>query len=102
MNYPLIVREEAEADLEEAYRWYEEQRKGLGDDFLLCVEAAIESVQEDPSLCPKIRKEVRRKLVRRFPFGIYYVLRDDRITVVAVLHCRRSPREWLRRVGEES
>jgi len=64
MSYCSLVRAEAEADLEQAYHWYEEHRKGLGDDFLLCVEASLGLIQDNPGLCPKIHKEVRRALPR--------------------------------------
>ena len=92
MVYGLIVRPEAEADLSEAFGWYEMRREGLGAEFLLCVEASIASIQEHPQLYPKVRREARRALTRRFPYGVFYVLRGDLITVIAILDCRRDPR----------
>ena len=58
----------AEAEIEEAYRWYEEQRKGLGFDFLLCIEDAIEKISRNPELYPLVHKNVRRALIHRFPY----------------------------------
>jgi len=101
MRYSLIIRPEAESDLREARRWYEKQRKGLGHDFLLCIEAGIESIQEKPLLCPIVHGAVRRKLVRRFPFGIFYVVRESTIIILAIMHCRRNPAEWMRRAGRD-
>ena len=37
MNYQLIIRPEAELDIEESYNWYEDQAMGLGDEFLLAL-----------------------------------------------------------------
>jgi toxin ParE1/3/4 len=46
----LLIRPEAEADIEEAYRWNERQRSGLGSDFLLCVEEGLDKIQKNPEM----------------------------------------------------
>ena len=76
MTWTLLVRPEAEQDLAEAFEWYERQRPGLGDELLLRVEAATESICHDPRLCGCIHRDVRRKLVRRFPYGVFYVRKN--------------------------
>ena len=91
MKYKLIVRKEAEKDLTSASEWYENQRKGLGHDFLLCVEAKINTLIDNPKMYQKIYKNVRRALIRKFPYGIFYIIAKDTIVILAVLHCRRSP-----------
>ena len=69
MKKPVIVREEAEADLSEAYQWYEQQVRGLGVEFLLCVDGAMASIEKNPHLYPVVHKGViRRALTRRFPY----------------------------------
>jgi len=50
MKKPLIVRAEAEADLAEAYQWYEQRIRGLGPQFLLCVDAVMASIERNPQL----------------------------------------------------
>jgi hypothetical protein len=67
MKYDLIVRPEAEAELAEAFNWYERQVAGLGSRLLLSVDAAINSIQRDPLQYPILYKNVRRALTRRFP-----------------------------------
>jgi len=94
MKTGLWVRPEAESDLREAYRWYEGQRPGLGDDFLLCVDAALSAIQANPLAFPAIHQEVRRVLVRRFPYGVFYVHRGQTLTILAVFHCHRDPSAW--------
>jgi plasmid stabilization system protein ParE len=74
MKYELIIRPEAEEDMNQSYLWYEERREGLGAEFLLSVEATLESISRFPEMYPKIYKHVRRALLRRFPFGIFYFL----------------------------
>lgn len=97
MSLGLLVKPEAEDDLAAAYRWYEERRTGLGDELLLCVEAAIEAARREPERAPVVRGEVRRTLIRRFPYGVFYVVEPDRLVVLAVYHSGRDPRGWQRR-----
>lgn len=68
----LLIRPEAEADIEEAYRWYERQRSGLGSDFLLWVEEGHDKIQKNPEMYRVVHRNVRRLLIRRFPYGIFY------------------------------
>ncbi len=66
-----IVRPEAGEDLSEAYYWYERQRPVLGEDSFLRVEADFDSIRYGPQVRTIIYKNIRRKLVRRFPYGIF-------------------------------
>ena len=50
MKRQILIRPEAEAEIEEAYRWYEEKREGLGSDFILCVEEGIEKIRGNPEM----------------------------------------------------
>jgi len=81
----------------EAYRWYEEQRAGLGSDFLLCVEEGLAKIRRGPEAYPVVHRDVRRMLIRRFPYGIFYVVEPTLIVVVAVFHERREPEGWQTR-----
>ena len=98
MTLPLIIRPEAEEELSESYDWYERQRPGLGDDFLLRVEAALDSIRYDPEILPAIYKVARRKLIRRFPYGIFYAIGQNKISVLAIMHTKRHPKHWQNRI----
>ena len=98
MTLPLIIRPEAEEELSESYDWYERQRPGLGDDFLLRVEAALDSIRYDPEILPAIYKVARRKLIRRFPYGIFYDIGQNKISVLAIMHTKRHPKHWQNRI----
>ena len=93
----LILRQEAERDLAEAYAWYEEKVSGLGSDFLAVVEQSLVSIQKYPGRFPLIYLEIRRALIRRFPYGIFFVCEEQRISVLAVMHTAREPGKWQRR-----
>jgi len=90
----IIIRPEAEADIKDAYDWYEAQRKGLGEGFLLCIEEALSRASRNPEIYSIIYKEVRRVLIHRFPFGVFFLEEEDSISVLAVLHARRNPKAW--------
>ena len=76
----VIVRPGAQADIREAALWHESRRPGLG----------IERIEQNPLQFPEIESGVRRALLRRFPYAIYFVAADCP-TVIAVLHQRRNP-----------
>ena len=100
MRHRLIVRPEAEADMTEAAVWYEERVNGLGLELTLEIRAAIQRALKHPfaQVCVRRQPEVRRVLVRRFPYRIFYLVRTDVIVVFAVLHAARHDRHWQRRM----
>jgi toxin ParE1/3/4 len=95
----LIVRPEAEADLAASRLWYEEQHEGLGARFIAAVDTTFRRIEANAMAFSLVRGKLRRALVRRFPFGVFYVLTERHIVVVAVLHAARDPRLWGKRQG---
>jgi plasmid stabilization system protein ParE len=91
MKYKLIVRPEAEDDLKDAFSWYEDKRTGLGYDFLLQVDAGINFIVRNPEIYPIEYKSTRKHLIKRFPFKIIYLVEDEKIIVLAVIHGKRRP-----------
>jgi plasmid stabilization system protein ParE len=81
----------ASNDLAIAFEWYEEQRRGLGFDFLDCVEASIETIQQMPKLYAKHHEHFRRALIRRFPFSIFFTIEEKEIVVHAIFDNRQDP-----------
>jgi plasmid stabilization system protein ParE len=98
MDYELIIRPEARADLLDAFHWYQEQREGLGFDFKLCVDDALSSIERHPLTNKVVFEDIRRAIIKRFPFGIFYVVANNRIAVIAVIHARRDPAKWKSRI----
>ena len=93
----VVIRPAAAADIEDAFGWYEQQHRGLGSEFLKIVDDALIAIQRAPQLYPVIRRNTRRALLRRFPYGIYFRIYPDLIVVVACMHGRRNPRRWQSR-----
>ena len=95
----IIVRPEAEAEVQQAFDWYEEQSKGLGLEFLRAMEACLSGVTRNPLAYTVVTvPNVRRTVVRRFPYALFYLVDDEAIVVIAVFNVKRSPIDWLRRV----
>lgn len=94
MSLPVILRPEAQADLLAARRWYDKQRRGLGDAFAECVEEIIARIAQMPEFYAVALRGVRRGKLRRFPYVVYYRVLADRIEVIAVLHGSRNPQVW--------
>ena len=94
MNYVLVFRPEVRKELDEAYSWYESQELGLGDDFLEQIDEALDRIYPMPESYPAVYRDVRRAVVRRFPYIIYYRIVSSRVIVTAVFHGRRNPKAW--------
>ena len=97
MKFHLVIRPAAEADMAGAYRWYEKQRPGLGEEFLLAAEAIFAQLERNPRAFPPIHKQIHRALLRRFPYGVFFLIDGEKIAILAVMHVRRDPRAWKRR-----
>ncbi len=89
---------EAESEFGQAIEYYEEREGSLGHDFAVEVYSAIERAVSYPKAWPIIEDDVRRSLVRRFPYGILYAQEDEVIYIVAVMHLRQNPDYWKHRI----
>jgi plasmid stabilization system protein ParE len=91
------IQPPAEAEADEAAAWYEAQQPGLGIEFLLELDAAIERTTETPVAYGPIFQEVRRVLLRRFPYAVYFLFEGELVEVFAVVHQQRTPSRWQSR-----
>jgi plasmid stabilization system protein ParE len=98
MAAKLVVAPEAEQDLCEAYAWYEEQRAGLGEDFLSSIDACIQRIRRNPDIYEIVHESYRRALVRRFPYAVFFDYSDDTVTVYCIFQTARDPEKWRRRL----
>lgn len=81
-----------------AYAWYERHRRGLGDQFLGRFEESVALILEMPEAFPTVHGDLRRALLRRFPYSVYYrPLDTEHLEIVGCLHTRQDPGRWRRR-----
>jgi plasmid stabilization system protein ParE len=93
----LRLRKAAQSDIESAFEWYRQQSPTAALRFLVAVDEALGSLREQPERFPIVAGEVRRTLLRRFPYAVYFKVYGRTISVVGVVHGHRHPRTWLRR-----
>ena len=98
--YKVLVEEDAENDIDSAYLWYELQMQDLGKRFYNHIQIGVAYIAKNPFSGRKIYKNVRRYIVHKFPFGIYYLIDDESmaIKIVGVIHFKRSRRVLKRRI----
>ena len=94
MNLPLVLRAEARADFDEAFDWYEAQRPGLGIDFAARVQDVFDRISANPLLHAAVFQDVRKAVVQRFPYCVFYRVEASQVLVLAVFHTRRDPSNW--------
>ncbi len=82
---------EAKNEMDDAFLWYEEQVTGLGYDFLGAVDDGIYLISSFPNSYEVVRDELRRCILKRFPFCVIYGVENDVIVVVAVAHMKKFP-----------
>ena len=88
----------ADAEVTAAARYYEAQAEALGSSFLEELDAALERIKAHPQAAPSVGREIRRAILRRFPYSVFYAVEPDRIRVLAVAHQKRRPNYWLDRL----
>lgn len=81
----------AKDDIALAFEWYERQRKGLGFEFLDCVEAGVQRILQNPTLYRLFYESFKGCVIRRFPFSIFYTIEDEEIVVHSVFDNRQDP-----------
>ncbi len=97
MTLPVVWLPEADAELKEALGRYESVRLELAQRFAQAVADTIEKVAVAPLRYAVVEKGRRRAGVRRFPYGIFFLVTETRIVVIACFHGRRNPRHWQSR-----
>ncbi len=102
MKKPFRAQDEASEELDQAARWYEERRPGLGYRFLASVDATLDRIRRFPHAgapVPGVAKDlnVRRAPIKGFPFHVVYLETVDSIHVLAFAHDKRRPAYWLSR-----
>ena len=97
----VLLRQEAEEDVAAAVAWYTRADRRLARDFVSEVRRTISRIRQRPLQFPEAPKNVRRAILHRFPYAIYFVPRESFVAVVAILHTKRRSALWEQRVRRE-
>jgi plasmid stabilization system protein ParE len=95
--HSVIFTRAARAELIEAQDWYERESTGLGRRFRQAIDALIGRMSDNPRQFPMVFKNVRRAVLRRFPYSLFFVVEDDALIVIACFHASRDPSHWQER-----
>ena len=95
---PILVHPEAEEELRSSAEFYESRATGLGARFLDEIEKGYLAISESPLTWPGLSSDIRRYQLKKFPFGLLYLIREDHVFVVAVMHLYRQPDYWKSRL----
>lgn len=98
MSHRLIVTPRAEADIEAAAIWYENESAQVAQKFLDAVDATLELIERDPYQYQTLRRNVRGANIKRFPYGLMYLVAAREVTIIACFHGRQNPRRWQDRL----
>ena len=96
-EHRLISTPLADLDVTTTFEWYENERVGLGVEFTNELRGTYDRIAEGPAKYQRLRSGIRRALLHRFPYGVYFAVEGDVIVVLAVLHASRDPAEWQHR-----
>jgi plasmid stabilization system protein ParE len=97
MKRGFVLRRVAEQEFDESIAWYENQQAGLGQEFRTVIEDYFQQISDHPEWFTQVRGEVRRAVVRRFPFVIHFLIEPERIVVLSVFHTSRAPEQLKHR-----
>lgn len=95
--YSIIFRRQARRELDAAGDWYEKELAGLGSEFLDEIENSLRYISNNPKQFSILFRDARKAVVQRFPYCIYFRIRNQYIVVLAVFHSSRNPAEWRKR-----
>ena len=96
MSLPVVYRPKVGRDLAAGFGYYEGESQGLGKKFLNAVDSAFDAIERYPEMFARVHGEVRRAIVSRFPYAVFYHVETKRVVVLTVLHTARDPKLWPR------
>ena len=96
-RFSIEVSEEAETDFEESYKYYFEVSPEVADAFFKIINLSLEDIKRNPLIFPVAHEIIRKYVVKKFPFVIYYQIDNSKIKVIAIFHTSRNPEIWNER-----
>ena len=98
----IIILPFAEEDIRDSVKYYSENEKNLDKQFLKIIDQAFRLISENPQTFPEVKLNIRKFVVKNFPFNIFYTFEKDSIFILAVFHMKRDPKKWKKRIKKSS
>jgi len=93
-QFSIEVSDDAEADLDKSHEFYFQETPKVADAFFRRINLSFEKIKQNPYSSPNVHKNVKKFVVKKFPFVIYYQIVDSVIRVIAIFHTSRNPEIW--------
>ena len=100
-QYKIELSDEAEQDFDNSYEFYANKSENVANSFYQDVNNSLEKITESPNTFPKALKDIRKFVMKKFPFIIYYQVKRFTIRVLAIFHASRNPESWQKRIEEK-
>lgn len=97
-QYQLKILKAAKSDIQHAKIWYNFQKESLGNEFLFEIEKLLTQIQTNPKQFPKNRHVIRKAVLKRFPYCLFFAIQSNTIKIIAVFHNSRNPIIWEQRL----
>jgi plasmid stabilization system protein ParE len=92
--FSVVLAPAAESDIEEAFHWYQERDAAAANSFRAETLEAIDQLAADPRRWRVDANGNRRRLLKRFPYSVWFEVTANTVTVLAIAHHRRMPGYW--------
>ena len=100
MSRTLEIREAAEQEFNDAADWYFIEDAMVSDKFVIAIETTLAKINRNPDAYPVVfGNEIRRAVVNKFPFSIYFMVDDEFVSILSIFHNSRNPLIWRGRVN---
>ena len=98
MSLPIVFRDDARFEYDDAADFYEDRREGAGAAFTEAVQKVLDRIAANPKIHGVVRKDVRKAVLAEYPDCVYYRPEPSQIVVISVFHSSRDPAEWQSRI----
>jgi hypothetical protein len=92
------ILDPAEIELNDAFEYYENELEGLGYSLLEEFKSGVNRILQYPDAWSPIKENVRKCVLKKFPYSIIYAIHDEIILILAIAHHRRRPDYWIDRL----
>lgn len=96
--FSLELSDDAEVDFDKSYKFYYQDSPQVADAFFKQINLGFEDIKQNPESFPVAYKDIRKFVIKKFPFVIYYRKVDTQIQVIAIFHTSRNPEIWNDRI----
>jgi hypothetical protein len=98
VTWRLVLERQAEAEIALAAEWYGQRDVGIRDAFMAATAASLTAIESNPLQYQRVRGEIRRAMIGRFPYALLYSVSGNDVVVTVCFHCQHDPRYWQNRV----